>query len=121
MLRTREAAAPCLRVPNPGCDQGGRPPFTGNRQGRNRAARGRMGVRTAQEEPIVLDHVRLPEPDARVRPLADATRTFDLEYRQFRMRVAAAHGLSISEFDALTVVTGRRPRSHRNGSRRSCG
>jgi DNA-binding MarR family transcriptional regulator len=54
---------------------------------------------------MALDDVPLTGDDARVRPLAGAIRTFDAEYRQFRMRVAAAQGLSIPEFDALSVVT----------------
>jgi DNA-binding MarR family transcriptional regulator len=54
---------------------------------------------------MALEDVPLADGDARVRPLADAIRLFDYEYRQFRMRVAASQGLSIPEFDALTIVT----------------
>ncbi|MDH2443385.1 MarR family transcriptional regulator [Amnibacterium sp. CER49] len=54
---------------------------------------------------MALEDVPLADGDARVRPLADAIRLFDYEYRQFRMRVAASQGLSIPEFDAFTIVT----------------
>jgi DNA-binding MarR family transcriptional regulator len=54
---------------------------------------------------MALDDVPLTDGDARVRPLANAIRAFDYEYRQFRMRVAAGQGLSIPEFDAFSIVT----------------
>lgn len=53
---------------------------------------------------VLLDKIELEACAEGVRALANAVRGLDFEYRQFRQRVATAHGISIAEFDALSAV-----------------
>jgi DNA-binding MarR family transcriptional regulator len=54
---------------------------------------------------LLLDRVEVGVCAEGVRALANAVRALDCEFRQFRQRVAAATGISLAEFDALTAIT----------------
>ncbi|MDP9116098.1 MAG: MarR family transcriptional regulator [Actinomycetota bacterium] len=53
---------------------------------------------------MLLDEIDVDVCQEGVRALANAVRGLDYEFREFRQRIAAATGISLAEFDALSAV-----------------